>query len=86
MVYDWYQLFNLTEFVATGLVQRTLVLNLESRGIQTFLLSSGNVVSISYDDGFLPVGFLGRNPYTQGQYAVYKDLDNNVWFGFLNES
>jgi hypothetical protein len=85
-VYDWYKIFNLPDFVATGLVQRSFVMNLEGRGIQTFVVSQGNEVSIYYDDAFLPVNFLGRNLFVQGLYAVYKDPDtNNVWFGFQND-
>jgi hypothetical protein len=84
-VYQWYKIFNMTDFVATGLVQRSFVVNLEKRGVQTFVVSNGNTVSVYYADAFLPVAFLNRNPYVQGLYAVYKDPDNNVWFGFQKD-
>lgn len=82
MIYDWYKLFNRTEFEATGLVQRNLILQLQDRGVVNFTLNRGNTTSIQYLDVFLPVKFQDRNPYPMGPYAVYEDPDHNVWFGF----
>lgn len=81
---DWYLIFNLTDWLATGLVARALTVVLESRGRTTFQLTQGNTTAVGYDDGFLPVNFLENNPYVQGDYAVYLDADENVWFGFVN--
>ncbi len=87
MTYDWYNLFNQTEWLATGLVARTLIVNLESRGRTVFEVTQGATTAITYDDQFLPVNFLETNPYTGAEsdsaYAVYLDPDDNVWFGFL---
>ncbi len=83
MTFDWYNIFNLTDWLATGLVARTLTLSLESRGRTVFQITQGNETSVGYDDVFLPVNLLEINPYSQGNYAVYLDSDNGVWFGFL---
>ncbi len=87
MLYDWYQLFNLTDWLATGLVARTLIVNLESRGRTVFEITQGNETSVRYGDQFLSVNFLEMNPNpgveSGSLYAVYLDADNNVWFGFL---
>lgn len=81
MNYNWYNLFNYTEFQDTGLVSRTLSVNLEGIGDVEILITRGNTVAIQYEDAFLPVEFVDRNPYVQGTYAVYLDGDNNVWLG-----
>lgn len=86
MTYDWYKIFNLTEFLATGLVARSLVLELDGRGSTTFEIFRGNEVGVQFDDAFLPVSFLEQNPYVQGTYAVYLDATDNVWFGFEVEA
>ncbi len=82
MIFDWYNLFSLTEFVATGLVARTLVVQLEDRGRLTFQITQANTTAVYYDGTFLPVSFLDQNPYIRDNYAVYLDADSNVWFGF----
>lgn len=81
MIYDWYKIFSLTDFVATGLVARTLVVLLETRGRTTFNLFVGENVCVLYDDAFIPVPAVGVTA-PQEEYALYTDADNNVWFGF----
>lgn len=82
MNYDWFKLFNKIEFEADLIPSRTLVLQLEGRGRETFYLTRGNYTSVGYDDAFLPVSLLDQNPYVQGAYAVYLDGSDDVWFGF----
>lgn len=78
----WYRLFNLPEFIATGLVSRTLTLFLEGGpGEKNILITKGNAVSITYEDTFLPVEFAGQNPFITAPYAVYKDGNDDVWLG-----
>lgn len=81
MNYDWYNLFSLPEFLATGLVSRKLTLFLEGHGLQEILVTQGNLTSITYDDTFLPIEFEGANPFARSPYAVYKDTDENIWLG-----
>lgn len=88
MTFNWYLLFNLTEFMQTGLVSRTLTVFLDGIGQKDILITRGNVISILYDDQFLPIQFADKNPYvreseTEGSpaTAVYKDEDENVYVG-----
>jgi hypothetical protein len=81
MTYDWFNIFNLTEFLATGLVSRTVTVILGNYGEKEILITKGNVTSISYDGTLLPLQFAGRNPYAFGGYAVYQDTNNDVWLG-----
>ncbi len=82
MIFDWYKLpVSLTEFLASELTSRELILLLESIGRSTILLSRGNLVSITYKDVYLPVNFSGDVPYYDSGYAAYLDTDNNVWLG-----
>lgn len=81
-MFDWYKIFNLTEFLALNFVSKDYTYVLEDRGQLTFRAVQGNTVSIVYDDVILPVEFLGANPFTFGGYSIYKDTNNDVWFGF----
>lgn len=81
----WYKIFNDAEFIADSVPSRTLVLPLEDRGTETFEIFRGKYTSVNYDDVFLPVNFLEQNPYVSGDYAVYKDAEDYVWFGFAKD-
>lgn len=84
--YHWYSLFNHAEFIATGLVSRTLVVELEGLGEKQILISRGNKIGITYDDVYLVVDLLtDLNPNVIENYAVYKDTNNDVWLGILIE-
>ncbi len=79
---DWYEIFDATEFEASGLVSRSLSVQLTGRGEATFHITRGNLLGVTYLDTFLPVQLLGANPFAAGGYAVYRDPDDKVWFGF----
>jgi hypothetical protein len=85
MIYDWYMLFSLPEFLATGLVSKTIDVVLDGVGEKEILVTRGNEIGIQYDDVFMMIDFEGRNPLSvQGDlftYAVYKDSDHNIWLG-----
>lgn len=81
MIYNWYLLFNRTEFEETELVSRTLLVNLEDVGDADILITQGNFLSITYDGVMLPVGFNAQNPYAISPYAVCQDDDGNVYLG-----
>lgn len=87
MIFNWFKVFNLTEFLATGLVSKTYLLILEGVGQKDVLVTYGNEISIVYEDVLLPVQFQGDNPFTRigdnGTYAVYKDAAEDVWLGIL---
>lgn len=91
MIYQWFLIFNLTEFIATGLVSRTITTFLEEIGEKDILITRGNEVSIVYEDVILPVLYEGENPFVSegddGTYAVFKDpATEDVYLGIEVES
>ncbi len=90
MTFNWFLIFNLTEFLATNLVSRTITTTLEGLGEKEILIVRGNLVSLVYDNCILPVGFNDDNPFViddadsteELSYAVYKDAaTQNVYLG-----
>jgi len=79
--YDWYQLFNLEGFLDTGLVSRTLTVNLQGIGTRDILVVRGVGVSIVFDGITLMVNLNDRNPFKFEDHAVFLDDDQNVWLG-----
>lgn len=80
-MFDWYLIFNLAEFNALSLVSKTYTYFLDDLGQKSFLVTKGNEVAITYDGEFLPVEFMGHNPFQSGQYAVFLDENDDVWLG-----
>lgn len=82
MIYDWYKIFNKTEFEDTGLVSRTLTLYLDGVGDKEVLVTKANELGVVYEDVFLRVNFNNENPYTISPYAVFLDTENqDVYLG-----
>ncbi len=85
MQFDWYNIFNLTEFLALNLVSRNLTVSLEGAGEKDVLIVRGNTVSIVFEDVLLSINFEDANPFVRegddASYAVYKDSDSNIWLG-----
>lgn len=90
MTFDWFPIFNLTEWEATGLSSRVLTLNLEGRGVTEIPIVRGARTNVSLDGVLLPVGgvegesalYVGLG----GLYAVYLDEDSqDVYLGFVVE-
>lgn len=81
MIHNWYRIFSLTEFLATGLVSRTYTVSLEGIGQVDILVTRGNLVNVLFQDTFLGINFNDENPYYRSPYAVYVDPDNGVWVG-----
>ncbi len=86
MTFDWFNIFSLPEFLATGLVSRTFNRILEGYGNAEILVTRGNYTSIVYDDVILPVNFNDENPYVKDGYAIFKDTEDNVWLGIEVEA
>lgn len=82
MIFTWYKIFNLVEFMGTGLVSRTLDLELTDIGPVSILITRGELVSILYDGVFLPIDLNQVNPFSMDGYAVYVDGANDVFLGF----
>ena len=84
MIYDWYKIFNLTDFLAKELPSINIEANLEGVGLEQFMITKGNEVSIVYKDVMLPINYNNENPYNNDIYAVFLDeVTQNVWFGIL---
>lgn len=81
MIYNWYRIFNLTEFLATGLVSRTYTLELEDLGIKDILATQGKTVSITYEGVMLSINLNGKNPFEFEGHAVYLSEDQDVYLG-----
>lgn len=81
MIYDWYKIFNLTEFLALGLVSRTYTLNLEGIGQKDILATLGKTTAITYEDVILSVNLNSKNPFEFGGYAVYLSESQDVYLG-----
>jgi hypothetical protein len=81
MIYDWYKIFNLDEFIATGLRSRTYTLELEEIGQKDILVTRANLYSILYDGIFLPISLNDKNPFEFEGHAVYLDSNNDVFLG-----
>lgn len=80
-IYDWYKVINKNEFLATGLVQRTLELILEGVGGKTVMVTNANTFGIVVDDVFLSVGVTEANPFEFENRACYIDEAGDVWYG-----
>jgi hypothetical protein len=81
----WFNIFNLDDFLALGLVSQTLTLELEAIGEVDVLVVQGNYTSIVYDDVQLTIQMNGRNPFVFDGYGVYLDENNDVWLGIVDE-
>jgi hypothetical protein len=84
-MFDWYELFDYQEFEDSPLVSRGFNAFLEGIGFERVLITKGNLVSVLFRGVFLPIEFTGLNPYSIGNYAVFKDDSNKVWIGIKVE-
>lgn len=83
--YDWYLIINRAEFLATGLISRELEMTLEGVGNTTFLVTAGNVLSITEGEVMLSVGAAGDNPFYFQDRAIFLDENENVYWGVIKE-
>lgn len=81
MDYDWYKIANLDEFDEADLPSRTIIAELEDLGTKEILLTRGELYSVVFDEQFMPIGLSDKNPFIQGEWAVYQDQGRNVWIG-----
>jgi hypothetical protein len=85
MTFNWYLLFNLDEFLDSGLVSKELDIVLEDIGQKKIMITQGNETSVVYEDVMLTIGANGENPVIQegdeSSYAAYLDSSQNVWLG-----
>jgi hypothetical protein len=88
MIYDWYYIFNADAFSATGLVQRSYLLELDGIGKKEILVTKGNFTGITYEGVFLPLRLNEEmNPFEFEGFAIYiDDATRNVFLGIVQES
>lgn len=91
MIFDWWKVFNLTEFQALALVSKSYTLSLEDIGEEDFLVTKSNFTSVIFRDVMLPISLSGSNPTVKegddGTYAVYlKPETQDVYIGIEVES
>lgn len=80
MTFNWFKIFNKTEFLATGLVSRNYKLNMEGVGQKDCLVTLGNLVGLTYEGIFLTL-VEGENPFIFEGHALYIDANNDVSLG-----
>lgn len=81
MIYNWFKIFNITEFNALNLVSKTYVLNLQNLGQKSILVTKGVTIGITYEGVFLSALMIGKNPFSIDGRAIYVDADQNVYLG-----
>lgn len=86
--YNWYKIFNLTEFEALGLVSRTYEFVLEGLGLREVLVTKGNTVGVVFDDVFLSLGFLNDEGYFafEDRAVFLQTATQDVYVGVKIES
>jgi len=81
-MFDWYKIFNMSEFESLGLVSKTYTLFFENIGQESYTVTKGNEISVLFRDVFLPVNFQERNPYVRDGYAVFFDsATDDIYLG-----
>jgi hypothetical protein len=86
ITYDWYKIFNKTEFEALGLVSRMYSLVLEEIGLKEILVTKSNYLSLTYEGIFLSLAVNDKNPFEFEGHAIYLDDNNDVFLGIEVES
>lgn len=87
MIYDWYKVINLTEFLALDIPSRNLTLNLQDLGPKEILVTYGVGLGLTYGDVFIPVNMNGYNPYEVNDQATYFDENdtNSYYATYIDE-
>lgn len=85
-MFNWFKIFNVLEFDATGLYSRSFTYNMPGVGQKTFLVTKGNVYGVTCDGVFLGVNMNDYNPNEMDGFAVYRDANNDVYWGIAVES
>jgi len=85
MIFDWYNCFSKTDFLALSLLSKTYTVDLEGIGEESFTVYNQNYLSVAFRDVFIPLEFSDDNPTVregdEANYALYLDADDNVWIG-----
>jgi hypothetical protein len=85
IAYDWYKIFNKTEFEALNLVSKVYTLSLEGIGQKDILVTSGISIGMLYEEVFLSLNLNDKNPFEFEDHAIYIDEDDDVFLGIAIE-
>lgn len=85
MIYDWYKIYNRTDFLALELPSLEVTLELEGIGEKTILLTNANTVSLLYEGIFLTADFNEKNPFEFEDHAIYVDSNDDIFLGIKHE-
>lgn len=86
MIFDWYKIFNLTDWLSAGIPSRVITVLLDGKGETEFHITQGNTTNITVGDVFLPIRFADKNPFVSPEgIAVYVDDANDVYVGYPPE-
>lgn len=85
MTYNWYKVFNKTEFEALGLVSAEYSIIFKNVGLKTIIVTKANYLSATLDDVFLPINLNDKNPFEFEDRAIYLDENDDVWVGIAVE-
>lgn len=80
-MFDWYRIFNLQEFLDSGLVSFPATVVLDGIGQRELLIVRGVGVGVQLEDIFLRLDLNGRNPMRFGERAIFLDPNGDVWLG-----
>lgn len=86
MIYNWFKVFNTTEFDELGLISKTYTLNLDGIGEKDILVTKGEGYGITYEGVFLSLLLNDLNPFEFEDLAVYVDENDDVYLGIASES
>lgn len=85
MSYTSYFIFNKNEFEALDLGSKTYTVNLPDLGEKDILVTSGNLLSITFEGVLLPVDLNETNPFFKDGYAALLDENDDVFLGIEDE-
>lgn len=81
MSYSAYLIFNKTEFEALQLGSKTYTVNLPNLGQKDVLVTSGNLLSLTFEGVMLSINLNSKNPFFKDGYAAFLDESNDVYLG-----
>lgn len=81
MIFTWFKIFNLDDFLGLNLVSKQYTFELEGVGLADILVVHGNEVSMIYDDVMVTINQLGQNPAVMDGYACYVKENGDVYLG-----
>ena len=85
MIYDWYRLISINDFILSELPSREVDFNFPF-GKKTILFTFGNLYSFIYDDVFLSAAMNDKLPFEFEGYACFIDEENFIWLGIEHEN